>query len=161
MKRHIHPFILTFLFFSLTLLLSACMKYGGFSKYQHIAAGGWERSDTISFFIDTLSQDGTYELSVGLRMLTVGSYPFKSLSLEVTQTWEKPAVFRCDTLLCSFYDEENKKKGPGISLQQYKFSLNRMPLSAHSKGKIQVRHVMLRPIIEGICDVGVELQAVD
>ncbi len=159
MKRHIPIFIATLLLLTAVIFTAACTEYGHVSRFQHIPGNEWDNGDTISFRIDTLPRDASYEMSVVLRMNEVQSYPFRHLYLEVWQQWDKPSQTSCDTICCSFFDENDEPEGQGISLKTHVFPLRQIDLLHDSHGYIRIRHVMLRPVIEGVSDIGIELVA--
>ena len=51
----------------LVLPLSGCDTNTVSHHYCHIPPEGWRRNDTVHLHTDTLQQDGTYQLSIGLR----------------------------------------------------------------------------------------------
>lgn len=137
-----------------TALLS-CNRKTVYDRYEPTPLAGWEKNDTLSFYISPVDEGGVYKEEVGLRIN--GTYPFTGLCLIVEQTVLPISVTRSDTLNCRLISDNGKVKGRGVSCYQYKFHLTNITLCKGDSMHIRVRHNMKREILPGISDVGIRL----
>lgn len=121
-------------------------------SYHAISPIGWEQHDVQSFRLDTVSVEGDYDFLIGLR--STNAYPFQSLWLLIREQAERPDTVASDTLECRLTDRQGNELGDGVSLYQQKFFLKTLHLSEGQVVTVNVSHIMRRPILQGISDVG-------
>ena len=76
--------LLRFLILATGLTLCACGRQKIYSHFEHISDTGWEKVDTIDFFVSPVAESGTYQEALELRI--DNTFPFQSLAMEITQT---------------------------------------------------------------------------
>ena len=131
-----------------------------YHQYRSTPIGGWKRSDTLCFEIDTIRKTQTYQLNVGLRTSTAKEYPFLDIYLVVEQDWKKDStlVHLEDTIKYKVTDEDGSAQGDGMMLRQLNTAIPRhFTYSKGATGKIKIRHAMNPEKVTGIADVGVEI----
>lgn len=138
------------------LLLTACNKRTEYFHYESTPEGGWERNEHLSFTIDDISTDGTYEETLGLR--TSGNYPYRNVQLIVTQSISPIGKTFSDTVSCMLIDERGITLGDGVTHYQYTFPIRHLTLSAGQSVAVSIRHDMMREVLPGITDVGIRLE---
>lgn len=121
-------------------------------NYHAISPIGWEQHDVQTFKLDTVSTEGDYDFFVGLR--STNAYPFQSLWLLICEQAERPDTVASDTLECRLTDRQGNELGDGVSLYQQEFFLKTLHLQAGQVVTVTVSHIMRRPILQGISDVG-------
>lgn len=145
-------------FFSLcalaSLLMASCYSGTIYDKYNHTPLTGWEKNDTLSFEVPKLTEAGTYQPQLGLRIN--GAYPFMSLTLIVEQTVYPSKRVVTDTLDCKLINRKGISTGQGISYYQYNYPLHTLELASGDSLRIRVRHDMKREILPGISDIGIK-----
>ena len=138
----------------LAFSLTACDRLTVYHHYEHTPADGWERTDTLCFQTPPVTASGTYIAEVGVR--TNAAYPFRNLSLVVTQTL--PARQQhSDTLDCILTDQQGRATGSGVSVSQQQYSLGRLQLAKGDSVRFTVCHQMRREKLAGITDVGLRI----
>ena len=55
------------------LSLTGCNEHVIYHSYRHVPGSGWSRRDTLTFDIDTVRAEATYQFELGLR--STDSYP--------------------------------------------------------------------------------------
>lgn len=145
-----------FLTVALTLILASCNRKTIYSHYEHTPLAGWEKNDTLKFTVPAITQSGTYEEEIALRVTT--DYLFKELYLLVEQSLQNAGTARRNTLLCPLVSDEGAYEGKGTYYIQYVFPLGRIQLEQGELLHIDIRHNMKREILQGITDVGVRLK---
>lgn len=121
-------------------------------NYHAISPIGWEQHDVQTFKVDTVIVEGDYDFFIGLR--STNAYPFQSLWLLVQQQTERPDSIASDSLECRLTDRQGNELGNGVSLYQQEFYLKTLHLRAGQVVTVNVSHIMRRPILQGISDVG-------
>lgn len=121
-------------------------------NYHAISPIGWEQHDVQTFKLDTVSAEGDYDFFVGLR--STNAYPFQSLWLLIREQAERPDTVASDTLECRLTDRQGNELGDGVSLYQQEFFLKTLHLQAGQVVTVTVSHIMRRPILQGVSDVG-------
>ena len=147
------------LFLVIAILVASCGRNRpAVFSFQPAPGDGWEQTDTLSFSIDTIREGGTYQISIALRTNTATPYPFRTLSLLLTERLSSVPE-RSKTLSLKLDQEPAALESNGISLQQYIFIADTLHLpSAPVSGKIQVSHQMQSRQLNGIRDVGIRLE---
>lgn len=141
--------------------LVSCTTESGYLQYQSLRVEGWEYRDSVTFEIDSLSTSGKRELGIALRKSSSHAYPFTSLTLAVHQTWhlgDSTLVNRTDTLECVFGSPDATLRAKGVSLYPYEFPLCALPLPAHAKGRIVIRHLMNQQVLPGFDSIGLRME---
>ena len=113
---------------ALLLALGACQSQVAYHHFRHISSPGWDKSDTLHFDVQPMTEDGNYEVLAELR--TDKNYPFQN-------------------------SKEGVIEGDGISAFQYQFHVRYLNLHKGDSLHICVAHNMKREIMPGIIDVGV------
>lgn len=140
----------------MVLVLTACHAGIIYSQYKHVPTAGWEKNDEVSFSVDPIKVDGTYDEEIGIRINN--NYPFTAVTLIINQTVFPSYETFSDTLECSLIDDEGNAKGPGIGHYQYNFHLTTVELQKGDSMQVTIRHDMKREILPGIADIGVTLK---
>lgn len=144
------------------LAIASCQRKTVFSQYEGTPLTGWERNDTVDFFIPPIDAEGEMHEQVGLRINS--KYPFKGLCLVIHQTivptagGNAGAIHRTDTLNCRLSDDSGNIEGSGISSYQYDFPLATLHIRRGDSLHIRMHHNMRREILPGISDVGITLK---
>ncbi len=132
--------------------LSACNRLPVYCHYEHAPSAGWEKNDTIGFYVSSVKEAGYYQEELGLRI--DDNYPFQGLCLVIEQTIPPSGYRHNDTLNCSLYDKNGVVKGSGIKHYQYNFHMNTIRLNEGDSLRIAIRHNMKREILPGTTDIG-------
>lgn len=129
--------------------------------YRPLGPEGWHASDTLTFKVDALKQQGQHGFSMGLRTSSAHPYPYRQLTLAVRQEWRDSTstiLFeKTDTCIVDMATETGDLSGDGVSTYQYDLPIDTLSLPAGSRGTIQVCHLMRRSPLPGIVSVGIRL----
>ena len=147
--------LLKFLFLATGLMLCACGRQKIYSHFEHISDTGWEKVDTIDFNISPVAESGIYQEALEIRI--DNTYPFQSLTMEVTQTIFPGDRVETHNKVCQLIDQNGNMKGAGVSLFAYTFPFNNITLNRGDSLHITIVHCMKREIMPGVVDVGVTL----
>ena len=137
------------------MLTAACNRGVIYNHYEHVDNDGWERPDTMHFYIPAVKQAGTYHQQVMLR--TDNSMPFLSLSVVVEQDIYPRGQKLRKRIMCPLIEENGHVMGKGISCYQYAFDVENLELYEGDSLHVYVMHHMKRETMPGITDVGMEL----
>ena len=149
------------------LVAVSCIGRKVYDHYEELPIAGWEKNDTITFFVPSVDRSGLYSLDLGLR--TTSQYPFMSLTLVIERfvipldtTTVKPLFPiplrpSVSTLSCRLRDSRGHAKGQGINYYQYDFHVADISLNAGDSLRVNIRHDMKREILPGISDLGIRL----
>ena len=146
---------LKFLFLATGLMLCACGRHKIYSHFEHVSDTGWEKVDTIDFNIPPVAESGIYQEALEIRI--DNTYPFQSLTMEVTQTIFPENKVETHNKVCQLIDQNGNMKGAGVSLFAYTFPFNNIQLNRGDSLHITIVHCMKREIMPGVVDVGVTL----
>ncbi len=135
--------------------LAACNHQVVYHHYEHASESGWEKNDTLKFFVSPVPEAGSYQEDIELRV--VNTFPFQSLTLIVEQTVIPLGDTQRESIECRVMNKEGHPTGPGISFYQYSFPVKTMELNKGDSIQINVMHNMKREIMPGIADVGIKL----
>ena len=153
-----HPIAIALLLFS---VLVSCTTSTAIKDYRNLPAEGWSARDTLTFEVDTIRTAAPYEVILGIRTSSAHAYPFQHLTVVAEQEWfaadKAPAHCQKDTLAITITNEQGDAQGNGISCYEYLLPLNQLQLSPGQKGRIRIYHLMRRPTLSGITNVGVEV----
>lgn len=147
---------LMFLMLATGLLLCACGRQKIYSHFEHVSDTGWEKVDTIDFYIPAVAESGTYSEALELRI--DNTFPYQKMMMEVTQTIFPEGRQEHFNKDCSIIDENGNMMGAGVSLFQYTFPFNDIQLNRGDSLHITVIHSMKREILPGVIDVGITLR---
>ena len=140
----------------ITLLgLVACDHQTVYHHYEHASESGWDKNDTLKYFVSPIQEPGSYQEDVELRV--VNTFPFLSITLVVEQTVFPLGQTTRQSLECSLMNEEGHPTGTGISFYQYSFPLKKLELNQGDSIQINIIHNMKRESMPGIADVGVKI----
>ena len=152
------------IFLLLPLLLVAfasCTESTSFKDYRDLPAEGWHAKDTLTFQIDTIRRAAPYEVILGIRTSSAHPYPFQQLTIVAEQEWtvaDKDSVYsQKDTLDITLINELGDAQGNGISNYEYVLPLAQLHLQPGHQGRIRIYHLMRRPTLPGITNVGLEI----
>ena len=123
--------------------------------YRSLPTEGWSTYEPMNFFMDTLREDGWYNLRIGIRLTE--DFPYRSVWLQVSQTWNDSMPVRLDTVVCRLTDSDGDFSGSGLSVYQYEFPIGHFFLKKGAAGRIMVRHLMRREMLPGVSDIGILL----
>lgn len=140
------------LFIIATVLMTAC-DGKVYDKYSHTPIAGWEKNDTLAFYVPKMAAAGVYGMDLGLRINN--AYPFMRLTLIVEQNILPSRKTKVDTLNCELVDGNGNVEGQGVSYYQYNFHVGDIELNQGDSLYITVRHDMKREILPGVSDVGI------
>lgn len=154
-KMNRHTLLLVFIVMGMGMMLMSCDNRTVFSHYESTSVRGWERNDTLSFYLEPMQETNLYAEEIGVRI--TGDYPFKGLSLIVEQTILPSNATIIDTLSCNLVDDAGHAYGKGINHYQYLFPLTTLKLNKGESVYVAIRHCMKREILPGITDIGLTL----
>ena len=135
------------------LMTVACNRSVVYTHYEHVDNDGWERDDTMHFFIPPIKEAGTYHQQVMLR--TNNQLPFLGISVIVEQDiypMERKLRKRID---CKLVEKNGHVLGNGISCYQYTFDVDSIHLNEGDSLHMYVMHYMKQENMQGISDVGI------
>ena len=135
------------------MLTAACNRGVIYNHYEHVDNDGWERTDTMHFYIPAVKQAGTYHQQVMLR--TDNSMPFLSLSVVVEQDIYPRGQKLRKRIMCPLIEENGHVMGKGISCYQYAFDVENLELYEGDSLHVNLMHHMKRETMPGITDVGI------
>ena len=134
------------------LITTACHRGVIYSRYEHVDNDGWERTDTIHFYISRIAESGVYKQQVMLR--TNNSLPFQAVNVVVEQDIYPRGEKKRKRIDCKLVEENGHVMGQGISCYQYTFDVDKVELYEGDSLHIYVMHHMKRETMPGITDVG-------
>lgn len=137
------------------MAVAACNRRMVYDRYVSTPISGWEKNDTLDFYVPPVDTGGVYQASIGLR--TNDTYPFTAVTLIVEQRNVTQDITRTDTVHCQLADRRGNAAGKGISYHQYVFDVSNSSLHTGDSLHIRIRHDMKREILPGISDVGYTL----
>ena len=135
------------------LMTTACHRGVIYSHYEHVDNDGWERNDTMHFYIPRIAETGKYRQQLMLRVNN--SLPFLSLSVVVEQEIFPRRQKLRKRIECPLVEENGHVMGKGISCYQYTFDVQNVELFKGDSLHVCVMHHMKRETMPGITDVGI------
>lgn len=139
-------------------LWAACSRSMVYNHYEHVDNDGWERDDTMHFYIPPVSKTGKYQQQLLLR--TNNALPFLGVSVIVEQDIFPIGRKLRDRIDCPLVEENGHVLGDGISCYQYTFDLDQIELNEGDSLHVYVMHHMKRENVPGISDVGLTMKQV-
>ena len=140
------------------LLTTGCRQATVYYHYEHMDVDGWDRVDTIHFYIPPVDDSGTYEASIGLRI--TDDYPFQDLTIVVNQTRLPARDTKSETHVLQLADDLGNTRGQGVSEYQYLSPLEALQLQKGDSLHVCIYHDMRREILKGVTDVGFRLKRI-
>lgn len=153
--RHIYTFIIIAVAFCGATAIVSCDSQTVYHKYSHTLLAGWEKNDTLIYYVQPVKEPGRYNEEIGLRIND--SYPFMSITLVVKQQIFPGKRTKTDTLKCNLTDTKGYTKGHGISYYQFNFPLKQIDLRRGDSIQVSIQHAMKREILPGVSDVGFKI----
>lgn len=153
-RHHTLLYIMALAVITVNAIVS-CATDTVYDTYGHTPLSGWEKNDTLSFYVPKMAAPGTYAEELGVRMTE--AFPFTSVSLIFQQTVLPAGKVYTDTVKCTITDSRGNFLGDGVSAYQYSFPVRNIQLNKGDSLHITVRHNMKREILPGISDVGVKI----
>ncbi|RRD79782.1 hypothetical protein EII14_05310 [Alloprevotella sp. OH1205_COT-284] len=156
-----------FLLLCSLLLTTACLRDEVYFAYRSADVEGWDTGEHIGFTVDSLAQGRTYHPTLHLRTTAAPVYPFQTIVLIVSQSWQfpHPSVSRrdsvlhtADTLTLRLMTSSGHPTTEGLALRQYTHPLPSLRLPRGARGKIDVRHIMRKEVVPGIANIGYSLR---
>ena len=145
----------------LLAVLASCTEPAAFKDYRDLPAEGWRAKDTLTFQVDTIRRAAPYEVLLGIRTSSARAYPFQQLTIVAEQEWrtvDKDSVCsQRDTLNITLTNALGDVQGKGVSNYEYLLPLAQLQLHPGHRGRIRIYHLMRRPTLQGITNVGLEL----
>lgn len=145
--------------FCILALFSGCGRSTAYHSFRHIGNNAWNNRDTISFSLDSLPDNATYDFLIELR--TNFSYPYQSIWLAVEREMRNPHLILRDTAECLLNNDRENRNLPGIHSHTHSIPLNPIPLYKGQTGRIRVIHLMRRETLPGISDVGLCVRRIE
>lgn len=135
------------------LMTTACHRGVIYNHYEHVDNDGWERNDTMHFYIPRVEQSGMYKQQLMLR--TNNSLPFLGINVVVEQEIYPRGQRLRQRIDCPLIAKDGNVLGKGISCYQYTFDIDNVELYEGDSLHIFVMHHMKRETMHGITDVGI------
>ena len=135
------------------LMMAACDRSVVYNHYEHVDNEGWERNDTMHFYVPPIKQAGTYHQQLMLR--TNNQLPFLGISVIVEQDIYPVGRKLRKRIYCKLVEQNGHVIGSGISCYQYTFDVDSVQLNEGDSLHMYVMHYMKQENMKGISDVGI------
>ena len=135
------------------LMMAACDRSVVYNHYEHVDNEGWERNDTMHFYVPPIKQTGTYHQQLMLR--TNNQLPFLGISVIVEQDIYPVGRKLRKRINCKLVEQNGHVIGSGISCYQYTFDVDSVQLNEGDSLHMYVMHYMKQENMKGISDVGI------
>ena len=135
------------------LMMAACDRSVVYNHYEHVDNEGWERNDTMHFYVPPIKQAGTYHQQLMLR--TNNQLPFLGISVIVEQDIYPVGRKLRKRINCKLVEQNGHVIGSGISCYQYTFDVDSVQLNEGDSLHMYVMHYMKQENMKGISDVGI------
>lgn len=137
------------------VMMSACSIDTVYHRYSHTSVSGWEKNDTLKFYVPRLRQGGVFAQQLDVRIN--GAYPFTAATLIVKQRIVPGNAVLTDTVNCTFSKPDGTRLTRGISYYQYSFPIAKPDLREGDSLVVSIYHDMKRDMLPGISDVGLHI----
>ena len=159
MPRNRNNYIFS-LFITVATILVSCNRKTVYDHYEHTPLTGWEKNDTLIYRMPVFDKGGDYSEILGMRISD--NYPFTSICIIVDNTIIPKGnplnlSTQSDTITCSLFDSDGSIKGDGVSIFQYRTHVKNISVEEGDSLEVRVRHNMKREILNGILDIGIQL----
>jgi len=144
-----------FLLLGMLLTLFSCHQQKIYSHYEHMPTDGWDRTDTVHFYIPAVKASGIYKGEVGVRDWI--EFPYTALSLEIMMEVHPQQARKIFTVKCPLFENTGKQLGKGIGYFQDTFPFGDIELNEGDSVHVCVTHMMRREQIPGVADIGITL----
>ena len=137
------------------LTVLSCTDSTLLHRYKALPTEGWDRSDSVSFFLpETVIRSGK-TLTIGLR--TKAQTSLRSVVLAVDWCSATSGITFTDTIFYPLSDAEGYALMPGVNHHQYETQRLPLRLSRDGEGTVSIRHLMRNDVVVGITEVGVRV----
>lgn len=158
--RYGKSIVATVMVLFVAFVLTACRRYETTNAFRSFAVDGWDSDDTLIVPIDTLQADGTFVLSLHLRVATAPPrYPYTDIVLLLSRRLSSDGhtLISTDTISLPLTSARGDMEGRGTSLLQIDVPIDTLSLPAGTSGSFALTHLMRRDPLQGIHDVGLSL----
>lgn len=129
------------------------------TAYEVVPIDGWDASKVLSFEVDSISTDGEYELSVGVRTSAVVPYEYRNLVLLLEVVNQKnDTIYLSKGLNCALTDADGDVNGKGVSLYEYLYCVDTLQLVKADTLQLCMKHMMKNQKVVGVANVGFVLR---
>lgn len=142
-----------FIIIALTLLISCRSQRTLLHEFAAIDGEEWNIIDSLHFEIDSVTTSGNCETTLEFR--TNANYPYRNISILMTQSLRNKNKDITKTLAYDIVDESGKNNGEGITYLTHRIPFCTMEIQEGDTVDIFIRHNMQDNILPGIADVGV------
>lgn len=142
-----------FILFVAGVLLTACSDSLRYSTFKSTPTNGWDKNEPVKFEVPPFTEEGTYNVSVGLRLSD--DFQFRNLHILVQQRLYPAGLEFTDTLIYDVVDERGNILGQGVNYYQYERPARSLTLQEGDSLAVTIKHIMKREILPGILNVGV------
>lgn len=158
MKKLPFHFNISHTIMSAVLLLTLLSCNDNIVYYHYISTplSGWDKNDTLYFYLPKTKVEGNYSVDLGLRVND--AYPFTSLTLIIQKTFFPSMTVSSDTIRCRLRDEKGEPRRQGVSYYQHTFHIDDLQLQQNDSVQVNIRHNMKREMLPGIGDVGIVMK---
>jgi gliding motility-associated lipoprotein GldH len=158
MKRLTNSVTLIIIILTVAMAMSGCNRKAVYSHYEPIAVSGWgwEKTDTIRFYLPQTTEMCHYTEELGLR--TTQAYPYTNVVLVVVQKSVPSGFERKDTVEFELVSNDGQRLGQGF---KYFHQIKSLPDVTIPKGdslSINVCHNMRNDHLKGIAAVGITVK---
>ena len=148
-----------FIIIALTLLISCRSQRTLLHEFAAIDGEEWNIIDSLHFEIDSVTTSGNCETTLEFR--TNANYPYRNISILMTQSLRNKNKDITKTLAYDIVDESGKNNGEGITYLTHRIPFCTMEIQEGDTVDIFIRHNMQDNILPGIADVGVLVEKIE
>ena len=148
-----------FIIIALTLLISCRSQRTLLHEFAAIDGEEWNIIDSLHFEIDSVTTSGNCETTLEFR--TNANYPYRNISISMTQSLRNKNKDITKTLAYDIVDESGKNNGEGITYLTHRIPFCTMNIQEGDTVDIFIRHNMQDNILPGIADVGVLVEKIE
>lgn len=128
-----------------------------FSGYKTIENHSWDKRDTVTFELPlTNDRNGITAVDMQVGVRTLGEFQYSKIYLKV-ELCTNDSVIDCDTVSVPIFDEKGKPYGSGFPYIEAVAKGKSLQLNPYTAYNVKITHIMRMNSIEGVYDVGVEL----
>ena len=148
-----------YIIIALTLLISCRSQRTLLHEFAAIDGEEWNIIDSLHFEIDSVTTSGNCETTLEFR--TNANYPYRNISILMTQSLRNKNKDITKTLAYDIVDESGKNNGEGITYLTHRIPFCTMEIQEGDTVDIFIRHNMQDNILPGIADVGVLVEKIE
>ena len=144
-------------FFLLLMFISGCSNESIFHENRQIPSEGWNKDSLAEFNVAISDTSAQYELFINIR--NTNNYPHQNFWMFVS-TLSPDSNLVTDTIECYLANEQGKWLGSGISSFYEMQVLLQDSVRFKSQGnyRFSIRQGMREDVLQGISDIGLEVQ---